>query len=378
MVIGIAALIAVIGPWIAPHDPNATDGITLQFQSAPGHLLGYDANGRDVFSRLLAGARTSMVGPLIVVTVSILLGVTIAIAAAWRGGRFDTLVSGALDIAFAFPGILLAILAAAVFGAGLFAAICVLSFAYTPYIARVVRGSALQERSKPYIAALEVQGMSPWAICFRHLLPNLSGIVVAQATTLFGYAMVDLAAISFIGLGVQQPAADWGVMVFENRQGIAHRQTDAGARRRAVPHRRRDRVQHPRRAPGPAARGATVTALLEIDDLVVQLPVGGSLRPVLRGIDLRLDAGEALGLVGESGSGKSMTARAIDRLLPAGAVSTGSIRFDGVDVASLRGDDLRRFRRDVVDGVPGSAVTHQPGASHRRLHDRGGAWRTAR
>jgi peptide/nickel transport system permease protein len=221
VVIGIAAFIALIGPWIAPHDPNATDGITLQFQSAPGHLLGYDANGRDVFSRLLAGARTSMVGPLIVVTVSILLGVTIAIAAAWRGGRFDTLVSGALDIAFAFPGILLAILAAAVFGAGLFAAICVLSLAYTPYIARVVRGSALQERSKPYIAALEVQGMSPWAICFRHLLPNLSGIVVAQATTLFGYAMVDLAAISFIGLGVQQPAADWGVMVFENRQGIA-------------------------------------------------------------------------------------------------------------------------------------------------------------
>lgn len=201
--------------------PDATDGITLQFQSAPGHLLGYDANGRDVFSRLLAGARTSMVGPLIVVTVSIVLGVIVAIAAAWHGGRFDTLVSGSLDIAFAFPGILLAILAAAVFGAGLFAAICVLSLAYTPYIARVVHGSALQERSKPYIAALEVQGMSPWAICLRHLLPNLSGIVVAQATTLFGYAMVDLAAISFIGLGVQQPAADWGVMVFENRQGIA-------------------------------------------------------------------------------------------------------------------------------------------------------------
>lgn len=221
VVIGIAALIAVIGPWITPHDPNVTDGITLQFADAPGHLLGYDANGRDVFSRLLAGARTSMLGPLIVVAASIALGVTIAIAAAWRGGRFDTLVSSALDIAFAFPGILLAILAAAVFGAGLFAAVLVLSLAYTPYIARVVRGSALQERSKPYIAALEVQGMSGWRICTRHLLPNVSGVVVAQGTTLFGYAMVDLAAISFIGLGVQPPAADWGVMVFENRQGLA-------------------------------------------------------------------------------------------------------------------------------------------------------------
>ena len=221
VVIGLAALIAVIGPWIAPYDPDTTDGITLQFADAPGHLFGYDANGRDVFSRLLAGARTSMLGPLIVVVASITLGVAIAIAAAWRGGRFDTLMSSALDIAFAFPGILLAILAAAVFGAGLFAAVLVLSLAYTPYIARVVRGSALQERSKPYIAAWEVQGMSGWRICARHLLPNVSGVVVAQGTTLFGYAMVDLAAISFIGLGVQPPSADWGVMVFENRQGLA-------------------------------------------------------------------------------------------------------------------------------------------------------------
>ena len=221
ILIAIATIVAIIGPWIAPHDPNATDGITLQFQRAPGHPLGYDANGRDVLSRLLAGARTSMLGPLVVVVASIALGVAIAIAAAWRGGRFDTLVGGALDIAFAFPAILLAILAAAVFGAGLFAAVAVLSFAYTPYIARVVRGSAMQERSKPYIAALEVQGFSAWKICARHLLPNVSGVVVAQATILFGYAMVDLAAISFIGLGVQPPNADWGVMIFENRQGIA-------------------------------------------------------------------------------------------------------------------------------------------------------------
>jgi oligopeptide/dipeptide ABC transporter ATP-binding protein len=90
-----------------------------------------------------------------------------------------------------------------------------------------------------------------------------------------------------------------------------------------------------------------MSELVEIDDLVVRLPVGGALRPVLRGIDLRLDAGEALGLVGESGSGKSMTARAIDRLLPRGAETSGSIRFDGNEVATLRGGDLRRFRRDV-------------------------------
>jgi peptide/nickel transport system permease protein len=220
IVVGLAALLAVIGPWITPHSPDKTDGITLQFGEAPGHLFGYDANGRDVFSRLLAGARLSMLGPLIVVAAAIAFGVGLALLAAWKGGRVDTLISGAFDVTFAFPGILLAILAAATFGAGLFAAVSVLAVAYTPYVARIVRGSAMQERAKPYIAALEVQGMSGWRICRRHLLPNVGGVIIAQATTLFAYAMVDLAAISFIGLGVQAPRADWGVMVFENRQGI--------------------------------------------------------------------------------------------------------------------------------------------------------------
>lgn len=221
VVVAVAAALAVFGTWLAPHDPDRTDGITKAFKDSPGHLLGYDANGRDVFSRLVAGARASMLGPLIVVIVSIVLGSTIALVAAWRGGRVDSAINACLDVVFAFPGILLAILAAATFGAGLPAAIGVLSIAYTPYIARVVRGSALPERAKPYIAALEVQGMSAWAIGRRHLLPNVSRVIVAQGTTLFGYAMVDLAAISFIGLGVQPPTADWGVMVFENRQGLS-------------------------------------------------------------------------------------------------------------------------------------------------------------
>jgi peptide/nickel transport system permease protein len=112
------------------------------------------------------------------------------------------------------------VLAAAVFGVGLLAPVLALSVAYTPYVARVLRGAALRERAQPYVAALEVQGASAVAICLRHLIPNMLHLIVAQATTLFGYAMVDLAAISFLGLGVQPPSADWGVMVSENQQGI--------------------------------------------------------------------------------------------------------------------------------------------------------------
>src|SRR5204863_1279409 len=105
----------------------------------------------------------------------------LAVAAAWRGGALDAFISSGLDVLFAFRGILLAVLAAAVFGAGLAAASIALSIAYMPYVARVLRGAALKERSQPYVAALEVQGASATAICLRHLVPNIAPLIVAQA-----------------------------------------------------------------------------------------------------------------------------------------------------------------------------------------------------
>jgi peptide/nickel transport system permease protein len=161
-----------------------------------------------------------MLGPLAVVIVSMAVGTLLAVTAAWRRGAADAVISSGLDILFAFPGILLAVLAAAVFGAGLPAAAIALSIAYMPYVARVLRGAALKERSQPYVAALEVQGASAPVICLRHLVPNMLPLIVAQATILFGYAMVDLAAISFLGLGVQPPNPNWGVMISENQSGI--------------------------------------------------------------------------------------------------------------------------------------------------------------
>ena len=219
-VVAVAVLLAIIGPYITPDDPNLPN-LSLDFVSpSGGHLLGYDYQGRDVLSRLLAGAQSSMLGPLVVVALSVAAGVLLALVSAWRRGVSDAVISSALDILFAFPAILLAVLATAVFGAGLTAAALALAVAYTPYVARVLRGAALRERSRPYVAALEVQGASATSICIRHLLPNMGALIVAQATILFGYAMVDLAAISFLGLGVQPPASNWGVMIEENQQGI--------------------------------------------------------------------------------------------------------------------------------------------------------------
>jgi peptide/nickel transport system permease protein len=220
IVIAIATFVALFGPLLAPYPPNLPDLSLAWVGPSGGHLLGFDFQGRDVLSRLLAGAQTAILGPLAVVIVSMTAGTLIAVTAAWRRGVTDSVISSGLDILFAFPGILFAVLAASVFGAGLAAASIALSIAYMPYVARVLRGAALKERSQPYVAALEVQGASATSICLRHLVPNIAPLIVAQATILFGYAMVDLAAISFLGLGVQPPNPNWGVMISENQFGI--------------------------------------------------------------------------------------------------------------------------------------------------------------
>jgi peptide/nickel transport system permease protein len=220
VVIGVALLAAILGAAGAPHDPNASNLNDAYVGPGAGHPLGFDGEGRDLSSRLLAGARTSILGPAAVVALTLVAGVVLAVIAAWSGGWLDSVISIAMNLLFAFPGILLAVLAAAVFGPSLTAAGHALAVAYTPYVARVLRSAAVRERAREYIAACEVQGVSAWAICARHLVPNVAPLIVSQGTLLFAYAMVDLAAISFIGLGVQAPQSDWGVMVATGRSGV--------------------------------------------------------------------------------------------------------------------------------------------------------------
>jgi len=219
-IIAVAAFAAVLGPVIAPFDPVTGNASLYYLGPTGGHLLGFDGQGRDVLSRLLAGAQSAMIGPLAVVAISLTLGAALAVITAYRRGVTDAIISSGLDIMFAFPGILLAVLATAIFGRGLTAASVALAIAYVPYVARVLRGAALKECGQPYVAALEVQGASGTAICLRHIVPNMMPLIVAQATIMFGWAMVDLAAISFLGLGVQAPAANWGLMISENQDGI--------------------------------------------------------------------------------------------------------------------------------------------------------------
>ncbi|WP_445529308.1 ABC transporter permease [Streptomyces cyslabdanicus] len=219
-VLGLVLCFAVLAPFLSPHDPNAVD-LSGAYQGSSGaHLLGTDASGRDLLSRLIHGSRTALIGPFLVVAISTLLGTVLALAAVWFGGWFDQMVVRVVDAVFAFPGLLLAILATALFGSGLNAAVVALSIAYIPYIARIVRSAALRERSLPYIAALQVQGVHGVRIALRHILPNVGGLIVANATLAFGFALMDLAGLSFIGLGVQPPTSDWGAMVGTGMAGV--------------------------------------------------------------------------------------------------------------------------------------------------------------
>ncbi len=220
LVLAVAVFVAVFGEALAPHDPNLSNLSYAYVGPVSGHPLGFDSQGRDLFSRVLAGARSSVLGPTMVVLLAMVVGVLLAVASAWKGGKFDTLVSAALDVLFAFPAIVLAILVSVIVEPGLKSATIALAIAYTPYIARVLRSAALRERARDYIAALEVQGIRATVICVKHLGRNLLPLIVAQGAVLFGYAMVDLAAISFLGLGVRPPQADWGVMVSTGQSGV--------------------------------------------------------------------------------------------------------------------------------------------------------------
>ncbi|NGO83561.1 ABC transporter permease [Streptomyces sp. 196(2019)] len=223
--LGLVVLItaaALLAPWVAPHAPNAVDlGDALAGPSAE-HPLGKDAAGRDTLSRLLLGVRTSLLGPLGVVAFSTLAGVAVGTVAAWRGGWLDSVLSRSTELVFAFPGVLLAILIISVHGEGLLAPVLALSVAYLPYVSRPTRSLVLAERERPYASAYRVQGHSALQICLRHVLPNIAPVVLAQSTINFGYALMDLAGLSFLGLGVPALTPDWGRMVFDGQTAVQH------------------------------------------------------------------------------------------------------------------------------------------------------------
>ena len=221
IVLAVVTLAAIFAPWIAPYDPDAPDFSAFYAPPSLTHWLGTDALGRDTLSRVIYGGRTALVGPLLVVVFSTIIGILLGLLAGWRGGWIDAVLGRVFDVLFAFPSLLIAIMAVALFGKGLVAPVIAMSIAYAPFVARLTRSLVAAERHRPYVAAYRVQGFSgPW-IALRRVLPNIAPIVGAQSTLNFGYVLAELAGLSFLGLGVQPPTADWGGMINEAQAGVA-------------------------------------------------------------------------------------------------------------------------------------------------------------
>jgi len=212
----VLLLVALLGPFLAPYAPDAADILAANQGPSTAHLIGTDSLGRDVLSRLLWGAQLSYAAAALIVVISIILGTSIALTSAWFGGAVDAASAGVLNVFIAIPGMLVAIIAVTILGPGFWAPVVAMALASAPYAARVLRSTAIQERHKAYIEALALSGVSTARIN-GHILRGISPIVLAQTTFGFGVALLEFGALSFVGLGVQPPTAEWGAMVIAGR-----------------------------------------------------------------------------------------------------------------------------------------------------------------
>jgi peptide/nickel transport system permease protein len=215
--LAVIVLISLLAPFISPYDPADAVAKIAAPPGTEGVLLGADVDGRDILSRLFWGGRIALlvgIGPTFVATLfSLMLG----LAAGYIGGWFDQIVMRIVDVVFAFPLVLLAIVIAGVLEPGVWTVILAISIALMPYIARLVRTTTLNVKQQPYVEAARAGGAGGLTIVLRYILPNMIPPVLIFATTLIGLMMVVGSGLSFLGLGIQPPEADWGTMVAEGR-----------------------------------------------------------------------------------------------------------------------------------------------------------------
>jgi peptide/nickel transport system permease protein len=210
----LLAVAAVSLLW-TPHDPAAID-LARRLQGPSGaHWLGTDSLGRDIASQLMVGARNSLLVGLAAVGLGLALGVALGCLAAARGGWLDEALMRAADFTFAFPALLTAIMLSAIYGPGLAMAVLAIAIFNVPVFARVARGSAQAVWAREFVLAARAAGKGPWRITLDHVLPNIAGVLVVQATIAFATAILAEAALSYLGLGTQPPQPSWGRMLAE-------------------------------------------------------------------------------------------------------------------------------------------------------------------
>jgi len=217
----LVVLSAVLAPWISPHDPNAGSiRLRLAAVGAPLHVLGTDEQGRDMLSRLLWGGRMTLLAGLTPVVVAFVLGTMLGVVAGYAGGITNTLVMRTMDVFYAFPAVLLAIAISGALGPGLPNTLISLSVVFIPRVVRVAESATVQVKGLEYVAAARASGAGVLQILRYHLLANILGPVLVFASTQVSLSIILAAGLSFLGLGVTPPAAEWGLMLNTLRQSI--------------------------------------------------------------------------------------------------------------------------------------------------------------
>ncbi|GGD27897.1 dipeptide ABC transporter permease DppC [Aureimonas glaciei] len=226
VVFTLIVLAAILAPVIAPHSPTLQDRSALlipPFWQEGGRLeflLGTDPVGRDILTRLLYGARYSLFVGVFVVALSVSTGIAIGLLAGYFRGWLDTAIMRIMDIILAFPSLLLALVLVAILGPGLLSAMIAIALTYQPHFVRLTRASVMAEKEREYVTAARVVGASPFRLMVVTILPNCLGPLIVQSTLSFSNAILDAAALGFLGMGAQPPTPEWGTMLAEAREFV--------------------------------------------------------------------------------------------------------------------------------------------------------------
>ncbi|MFC5679199.1 dipeptide/oligopeptide/nickel ABC transporter permease/ATP-binding protein [Aeromicrobium endophyticum] len=356
-------VLAVVAPILWTDSAKAVDTDDILAGPSAEHWAGTDNLGRDIVFRTLVATRLSIELALSATLIAVVVGLVLGVAPQLLGRRAGRLVTASINIAVAFPGLLLALFFAVVFGIGATGAVLAIGLAGAPSFARLVQTMVAGVVSLDYVAAARTAGVGRFRILVRHVLPNVAEPLVVNATIGAGGALLAFAGLSFLGLGVQAPAYDWGRLLFDGVSalyvnpgaalvpglavlvtglsfnlfgesiakavGVPTQGTALAPRTVVAPRRSTDHA-------GPATEapvGGTDDVVLDVRDLEVAFPGADGPVQVVRGVTFAVRRGEAVGIVGESGSGKSLTALAVSQLVDdLGQVDAERLRFLGEDL----------------------------------------------
>ena len=220
VIVALVLLLAVFGPFIAPQNPDQINLLAVLQPPSVHHWFGTDNLGRDIFSRVIAGARISVEVAVIILSLSVVLGTALGIMAGLAGGLIDEIIMRVTDLFLAFPGFVLAAAIAATLGPSLQHTVLALAVVFWPWYTRLIRGQVLSLRERDFVLAARVARAGTMWIATRHVLRNVLAILIVQVSLDVGYAILATSALSFLGLGAQPPSPEWGALIADGRSYI--------------------------------------------------------------------------------------------------------------------------------------------------------------